>query len=72
MLNPSLLGKALDTLKFRPKIDLFASRLNRQFPTYCSFRPDPEAFSVDAFTIGLIRHFTASHLLAVFYKSFRR
>ena len=52
MLNPSLLGRALDTLKFRPKIDLFASRLNRQFSTYCSLRTDPEAFSVDAFTIS--------------------
>ena len=52
MLNPCLLGRALDTLKFRPKIDLFASRLDRQFSTYCLLRPDPEAFSVDAFTIS--------------------
>ena len=52
MINSTLLNKALVTLNFKPEIDLFASRLNRQFSTYCSFRPDPEASFVDAFTIS--------------------
>lgn len=35
----------------RPSIDLFASRLNYQVETYCSWEPDPQAFTVDAFSI---------------------
>jgi len=35
----------------RPEIDLFASRLNHKVDTYCSWKPDPSAISVDAFTI---------------------
>ena len=53
MINPILLRNALDTLDFKPEIDLFASRLNRQFPIYCSFQSDPEASCIDAFTIIL-------------------
>lgn len=34
-----------------PKIDLFASRLNRKLPIYCSFQHDPFSSYVDAFTI---------------------
>ena len=52
MINPTLLRNALDTLDFKAEIELFASRLNRQFPIYCSFRPDPEASCTDAFTIS--------------------
>ena len=51
MIDPTLLGKALDALNFKPQIDLFASRLNRQFPIYCSFKPDPDASYIDAFTL---------------------
>ena len=43
MLNPTLLNKALHTLNFKPQTDFFASRLNRQFKKYGSFRPDPDA-----------------------------
>lgn len=39
-------------LNFTPTIDLFASRLNFQLPCYCSYRPDPGALAVDAFTIS--------------------
>ena len=52
MIDPTLLGKALDALNFKPEIDLFASRLNRQFPIYCSFKPDPDASYIDAFTLS--------------------
>ena len=52
MIDPTLLGIALDALNFKPQIDLFASRLNRQFPIYCSFKPYPNASYIDAFTLS--------------------
>jgi len=36
MIDLKVLNKALDALNFKPKIDLFASRLNKQFSTYWS------------------------------------
>lgn len=38
-------------------IDLFTSRTNRQLPVYCSWRPDPEAYAVDAFSIQWANHY---------------
>ncbi|XP_031344364.1 uncharacterized protein LOC116171583 isoform X1 [Photinus pyralis] len=35
-----------------PDIDLFASRLNRKCKTFVSWKRDPEAFRVDAFTLN--------------------
>ncbi|XP_044179907.1 uncharacterized protein LOC114968520 [Acropora millepora] len=52
MLNSELLTRALRSLNFQPEIDLFASRLNKQLPVFCSFRPDPEASFINAFTIS--------------------
>lgn len=51
MLNSNYLKTALLELEFQPEIDLFASRLNKQFTNYCSYRPDPEALYIDAFSI---------------------
>lgn len=51
MLNTTLLSNALSELDFTPEIDLFASRLNAQFPQYVAYRPDPVAEAVDAFAI---------------------
>ena len=34
------------------QFDLFASRLNKQFTQYVSYRPDPFAFYINAFTIS--------------------
>lgn len=34
---------------FRPTIDLFATRVNRQVPRFYSYRPDPDALATDAF-----------------------
>ena len=51
MLDPRNLQTSLSDLQFKPTIDLFASWLNSQFPIYCSFRPDPGASYVDAFSI---------------------
>ena len=39
--------------KFKPEIDLFASRLNYQLPKYVAWYPDPFAFAIDAFTLDL-------------------
>ena len=36
----------------QPEIDLFASRLNHQFTPYVSWRPDPEAMAIDAFSLN--------------------
>ena len=33
-------------------IDLFASRLNRQVETFVSWKPEPEAWAVDAFSLN--------------------
>ena len=38
-------------LEFQPTIDLFASRINHQLKVFYSFRPDPECYGVDAFTV---------------------
>ena len=39
-----------------PTIDLFASRLNKQINCYASWKPDPEATYVDAFSISWNNH----------------
>ena len=39
-----------------PEIDLFASRINRQTEKYVSWKPEPEAFAVDAFSINWSHH----------------
>ena len=52
MLNNSLLSVALESLEFAPEIDLFASRIYTQFHIYVSYRPDPNAFAIDAFTLN--------------------
>ena len=35
-----------------PDIDMFASRLNTKLPKFCSWRPDPQAVAINAFTIA--------------------
>ena len=51
MLNPRFLKLALNYFNFLPCIDIFASRINKQFNTYVSYKPDPYAKHIDAFTI---------------------
>ena len=52
MLNPQCLAQALCSIPFSTLIDLFASRINKQFEVYVSYRPDPYAKHIDAFTIS--------------------
>ena len=35
------------------KTDLFASTLNNELPTYVSYKTDPNAYGVDAFSLDL-------------------
>ena len=42
MISPHLLRETLSLLVVNPSIDLFASRLNKQFPIFCSWKPDPD------------------------------
>lgn len=50
----------------KPSIDLFASRLNFQLRPFISWKPDPEAFAIDAFSISWMKHnFYAFPLFAV-------
>lgn len=51
MLDKRAVCEAVVELDFQPEIDLFASRLNTQCPKYVSYRPDPLAFAIDAFTL---------------------
>lgn len=52
MLNSDLLSKNLKNLKFYPDVDLFATRINKQFKKCIAYRCDPGAFAVDAFTMN--------------------
>jgi len=51
MLDIDIFAK-ITKLFFVPNIDLFASRLNKQKDGYISWKPDPDAFAVDAFTLS--------------------
>ena len=53
MVDRAYLNNALSHLSLRPNIDLFASWLNNQFPQCESFKPDPGAVAVDAFSLNL-------------------
>ena len=51
MLCPEIFSRLVK--KFgRPDIDLFASRLNHQLPTYVSWQPDPDSSFIDAFQMS--------------------
>ena len=52
MLNPDILSDALERLDVKPEIDLFASKLNHQFPRYVSYKPDLDAVAVNAFRVS--------------------
>lgn len=56
----------------RPSIDLFATRANSKCKNYVSWRPDPDAITVDAFTISWKEHFfmlfPPFQLFCVYYK----
>lgn len=50
-----------------PEVNLFASRINAKCPEYVSWKPDPDAISVDAFPISWHKnYFTLFHLSLLF------
>ena len=51
MLNSEYLQSAISKIQFSPSVDLFASRLNTKYKHYISYRKDPFAMHIDAFTI---------------------
>ena len=48
-LNPYMFEQICEIFG-KPEIDLFATRLNAKCESYVPFKPDPNAFAVDAFT----------------------
>ena len=44
--------KQIVSLFDKPDIDLFASKINHKLSNYISWRPDPGAKAVDAFSIN--------------------
>ena len=52
MINKFVFQDITKGLGFKPAIDLFASRINNQLPRFASFRPDPGAEIIDAFTVS--------------------
>ena len=55
MLNRDTLSGALNKIEFCPDVDLFASRVNAQFPKYVSYRPDPGAIAIDALSLNIAK-----------------
>ena len=51
MLAP-LIFRRLCEVFYIPDVDLFASRINAQVPTYVSWKPDPSASYINAFTVN--------------------
>ncbi len=55
-LDSNVLRSCLQHFNLSPNIDLFATRLNAQFPCFISFKPDPGAMAVDAFTLDWAKY----------------
>ena len=54
-LDPAIF-KRVSAFWGKPSIDLFASRLNFQLRPFVSWKPDPQAFAIDAFSISWTEH----------------
>ena len=51
-LDPSIFAQVVQKVHAKPDIDLFASRLNYKLKPFVSFKPDPEACAINAFSIS--------------------
>ena len=51
-LNADVFQQLSEHFRVRPDIDLFASRLNHKVPQFCSWKPEPGAAFIDAFTVN--------------------
>ena len=54
-LNPAVFSQ-IQTLWITSETDLFATRANRQLAMFASWKPDPEATYIDAFTFDSSKH----------------
>ena len=50
MLNRKIFQNVCKRLNYEPTIDCFANRLNSQLPKYISYKPDPNAYLINAFS----------------------
>ena len=50
--SKNFLKKCCQKFEFKPELDCFANRLNTQVETYASFKPDPFATFIDAFSFN--------------------
>ena len=57
MLDPQVFRHARRVLKFKPEVDLFASKFHHQLPRYCALEADPNAAGRDAFTANWLLEF---------------
>ena len=69
MLARTIFPKAL-RVNITPKID--SSRLNNQQPTYVSYKPDPNAYAVEAFSLDWSKLYIYDFLLTVYHSAPRR
>ena len=51
-LNPLDFRNIVHHFNWEPTVDLFASRINAQLPEYYSYRPDPTASVINAFSVS--------------------
>ena len=51
-LDPSIFAQAVQKVQAKPDIDLFVSRFNYKLKPFVSFKPDPEACAINAFSIS--------------------
>ena len=51
-LNPNIFDEICKHFDFKPEIDLFATRINKQIKTFVSFQQDPEACHINAFSLN--------------------
>lgn len=71
-LASSAFNRIIDTFG-RPHIDLFATKVNAKCPKYISWKRDPEAFNIDAFTIDWsVYFFYAFPPFSLILKSLRK
>lgn len=52
-MNKDILTQKLVVVNFTPEVDVFASRLNAQFPRYVPYRSDPGAIAIDSMSMDL-------------------
>jgi hypothetical protein len=52
MLLPHIFTEICQFFDTEPEIDMFATRLNKQCSVYVAWRPDPDAYDIDAFSMA--------------------